>query len=205
MGIRAHWEKMYRTRRPEERSWTQRRPAKSLTLIRAARLAPDALVFDAGAGASTLVDHLLKAGGMRLILADVSAAALREAKRRLGRSGAGVKFLRADLAGGRLEDVKVDLWHDRAVFHFLTRPADRKRYLSNLKRCLRPGGFVVLSTFAATGPELCSGLPVRRYSAAALGRELGPGFKVLRRLSEKHRKPFGGTQDFVYILATRTV
>jgi len=202
MGIRAHWEKMYRTRRPEERSWTQRRPAKSLTLIRAARLAPNAVIFDAGAGASTLVDHLLKASGTRLILADVSAAALREAKRRLGRPGAGVKFLRADLASGRL-DVKVDLWHDRAVFHFLTRAADRKRYLSNLKRCLRPGGFVVLSTFATTGPELCSGLPVRRYSAAALGQELGPGFKVLRRLSEKHRKPFGGTQDFVYIMAVR--
>jgi ubiquinone/menaquinone biosynthesis C-methylase UbiE len=202
MTIRAHWEKIYKTRRPEERSWTQRRPSQSLTLIRAARLARGASILDAGAGASTLADHLLKAGGKRLILADVSAAALREAKKRLGRSGAGVKFLRADLANERL-DLKVDLWHDRAVFHFLTRAADRKRYLSNLKRCLKPGGFLVLSTFATTGPELCSGLPVRRYSAAALARELGPGFNVLRRISEKHRKPFGGIQDFVYILAIR--
>lgn len=137
-----------------------------------------------------------------MILVDISAAALREAKRRLGRFEARVKFLRADLASERL-DLKVDLWHDRAVFHFLTRAADRKRYLSNLKRCLKPGGIVILSTFAPTGPERCSGLPVRRYSAAALGRELGPGFKVRRRLGEKHRKPSGGTQDFVYILAIR--
>ena len=202
MEIRSHWEKIYRTRRPAERSWTQKRPAKSLTLIRAARLAPGASILDAGAGASSLVDHLLKMGEKRLILVDVSAAALREAKKRLGRSGAGVKFLRADLAKQRL-NLKVDLWHDRAVFHFLTRAADRRRYVSNLKRCLRPGGFVILSTFALTGPELCSGLPVRRYSSAALGRELGLGFKVCRRLSEKHYKPFGGTQDFVYVMAAR--
>ena len=202
MGMRAHWEKIYRTRRPAERSWTQRRPAKSLALIRAARLAPGAVVLDAGAGASVLADHLLKEDAKRLVLVDLSASALREVKKRLGRSGAGVKFLRADLAGEHL-DLKIDLWHDRAVFHFLTRAAERRRYLGNLKRCLKPGGFLVLSTFAPTGPELCSGLPVRRYSAAALARELGPGFKVLRRLSERHRKPFGGTQDFIYILAAK--
>lgn len=200
--IRSHWEKIYRTRRPDERSWTQRRPAKSLALIRAARLAQGASILDAGAGASTLADHLLKAGGKHLILVDVSAAALREARKRLGRSRAGVKFLRADLVSQRL-DLKVDLWHDRAVFHFLTRAADRKRYLSNLKRCLRPGGVVILSAFAPTGPERCSGLPVRRYSAAALGRELGSGFRVRVRLSERHRKPFGGSQDFVYVMAIR--
>lgn len=160
--------------------------------------------MDAGAGASNLADHLLKEGGKRLILTDISAAALREVKKRLGRSGVGVKFLRTDLAGERL-DVKVNLWHDRAVFHFLTHAADRKRYLNNLKCCLKPSGFLVLLTFAPTGPERCSGLPVQCYSAAALGRELGPEFKVLCRLSEKHRKPFGGTQDFVYIMAIRKV
>jgi len=200
--ISSHWEKIYRTRRAGERSWTQRRPAKSLSLIRASHLAKGSVILDAGAGASTLADHLLKAGGKQLILADISAAALREAKKRLGRSGAAVKFLRADLVRDRL-DFKVDLWHDRAVFHFLTRAADRKRYLSNLKRCLRPGGVVILSAFAPTGPERCSGLPVRRYSAAALGRELGPGFRLRARLSEKHRKPFGGSQDFVYVMAIR--
>ena len=200
--ISSHWEKIYRTRRAGERSWTQRRPAKSLSLIRASHLAKGSVILDAGAGASTLADHLLKAGGKQLILADISAAALREAKKRLGRSGAAVKFLRADLVRDRL-DFKVDLWHDRSVFHFLTRAADRKRYLSNLKRCLRPGGVVILSAFAPTGPERCSGLPVRRYSAAALGRELGPGFRLRARLSEKHRKPFGGSQDFVYVMAIR--
>jgi len=200
--IRSHWEKIYKARPPAERSWTQRRPARSLALIGAARLAKGSVILDAGAGASTLSDHLLKAGGKQLILVDVSAAALREVRKRLGRSGAGVKFLRADLVSQRL-NLKVDLWHDRAVFHFLTRSADRRRYLSNLKRCLRPGGVVILSTFAPAGPERCSGLPVRRYSAAALGRELGPGFRVRIRQSERHRKPFGGTQDFVYVMATR--
>lgn len=199
---RTHWERIYKTRGPRERSWTQKRPTKSLALIREARLAPGTSILDAGAGASNLADHLLKAGGKRLILVDIFAAALREVKKRLGRSGAGVSFLRADLTSERL-DLEVDLWHDRAVFHFLTRAAQRKRYLGNLKRCLRPGGFVVLSAFAPSGPERCSGLPVRRYSAAALARELGPGFKVLRRLTERHRKPLGGAQDFVYVLVRR--
>lgn len=202
MEIRSHWEKIYRTRQPGERSWTQRRPSKSLTLIRAAGLAKDATILDAGAGSSTLADNLLKMGAGRVIVVDISAAALREAKRRLGRAGEGAKFLRADLVRERL-DLKVDLWHDRAVFHFLTRASDRKRYLANLRRCLRPGGIVILSAFSPTGPERCSGLLVRRYSAAGLGRELGPDFKVFRRLSEKHRKPFGGTQDFVYVMAIR--
>lgn len=200
--LRRHWERIYEERPPAERSWTQRRPAKSLALIRAARLPPDAVILDAGAGASVLADHLLKKGGHRLILVDLSAAALREVKRRLGRAGAEVEFRRADLARDRL-GAKVDLWHDRAVFHFLTRAGERKRYLDNVKRCLKPGGAVVLSAFAPTGPEKCSGLPVRRYSAAALGRELGPQFKVLQRVAEKHRKPFGGAQDFVYIRAVR--
>ncbi|MBI5240155.1 MAG: class I SAM-dependent methyltransferase [Elusimicrobia bacterium] len=204
MQRRTHWDRIYRTRLPGERSWTQRRPASSLALIHAARLAPDAQILDAGAGASHLADHLLKAGMRRLTLVDISAAALREVKKRLEPSGAGVQFLRADLTDCRL-DQKVDLWHDRAVFHFLTRAADRKRYLGNLRRCLRPGGFLVLAAFAPTGPERCSGLPVRRYSTAGLTRELGPGFRVLRRLSEQHRKPFGGTQDFVYIMAVKKV
>lgn len=198
--MRAHWERIYRTRAPEQRSWTQKRPSKSLSLIRAARLARGARILDAGAGASTLADVLIKKGGNRLILVDVSAAALGEVKKRLGRSAASVTFVRSDLANDRL-DFPVDLWHDRAVFHFLTRAADRKRYLRNLKRCLKPGGAVILSAFAPSGPKLCSGLPVRRYSAAALARELGPGFSVRRVLREKHRKPAGGTQDFVYVLA----
>ena len=158
--------------------------------------------MDAGAGSSTLADFLAKSGDCQLVLVDLSGAALREAKKRLGRRAASVRFVRADLAKDRL-DFKVDLWHDRAVFHFLTRAADRKRYMSNLKRCLLPGGIIIISTFSPTGPERCSGLPVRRYSAAALGRELGPGFKVMRRMTEKHHKPFGGAQDFVYIMATR--
>ncbi len=201
-ALRSHWDEMYRTRRADERSWTQRRPSKSLSLIHAARLERGAVILDAGAGASTLVDFLAREGGRSVILVDLSAAALREARKRLRGGAANVTFARADLANDRL-DFKVDLWHDRAVFHFLTRAADRKRYLSNLNRCLMPGGTVIMSTFSPTGPERCSGLPVRRYSAAALARELGPGFRILRRLTEKHRKPFGGTQDFVYIMATK--
>lgn len=200
---RAHWEKIYRTRPADERSWTQKRPFKSLALIRDARLAPGSTVLDAGTGASILADHLIASGDFNLVLVDVSAAALRETKKRLGARSRKAELVRADLAQDRLE-IPVDLWHDRAVFHFLTRAADRRRYMANLKRCLKPGGAVVLSSFAPTGPERCTGLPVRRYSAASLARELGAGFKVVRRLTERHRKPFGGTQDFVYVLAVRT-
>lgn len=200
MNARAHWERIYRGRRPEERSWTQKRPGKSLALIRAARPPKGAVVLDAGAGASTLADFLDKTD--RLILVDISAAALRETKKRLG-SARAAAFKRADLAKDAL-DLEVDVWHDRAVFHFLTRAADRRRYMSSLRRCVKPGGAVVMSAFAPTGPQRCSGLPVRRYTASALGRELGPGFKVVRRLTERHRRPFGGSQDFVYVLAIRT-
>jgi SAM-dependent methyltransferase len=198
----AHWNTIFRSRRACQRSWTQARPSRSLALIRAARLPAGSLLLDAGCGASTLADHLVRHGRLRLALVDVSAAALRELERRLGKKAVGALFVRADLAAERL-DIPVDCWHDRAVFHFLTGAADRRRYLANLRRCLRPGGFVVLATFAPSGPETCSGLPVRRYAAAGLMRELGPSFRLLRACRERHRTPFGTTQDFCYVLARR--
>ncbi|MBI5498779.1 MAG: class I SAM-dependent methyltransferase [Deltaproteobacteria bacterium] len=198
----SHWERIYACRGPEERSWTQSRPSRSLALVRAARLPPGSVVLDAGCGASTLADHLLRGGRLCLACADVSGRALRELRLRLGRRAAGVRWLRADLARDRLA-TPVDLWHDRAVFHFLTRGADRRRYLANLRRCVRPGGFVILAGFSPSGPEQCSGLPVRRRSAAGLMRDLGPRFRLVRRVAERHRTPWGGVQDFVYVLARR--
>ncbi|MBI5490283.1 MAG: class I SAM-dependent methyltransferase [Deltaproteobacteria bacterium] len=201
-GRTAHWNRIYGTRTAAERSWTQKRPARSLAFVRAARLPAGSLLLDAGCGASTLADHLLRQGRLNLVLVDVSSKALRETRSRLGRRAAGVRWLRADLAADRLA-LPIDLWHDRAVLHFLTRAPERRRYFENVRRCVRPGGFVVLSGFAPSGPEQCSGLPVRRRSAADLMRELGPQFRLLRRSSERHRTPWGGLQDFVYLLARR--
>ena len=198
----AHWNRIFRTRGARERSWTQTRPSRSLAFIATARLPAGSLLLDAGCGASTLADCLVREGRLRLVLADVSSAALREIKARLGARAAAVRLLKADLARGRVT-LRVDCWHDRAVFHFLTRAPERRRYLANLRRCLRPGGFVILAAFAPSGPEQCSGLPVRRYDAAGLMRELGPTFRLLRRSSERHHTPFGGAQDFTWILARR--
>jgi SAM-dependent methyltransferase len=193
----AHWQNVYATKAEREVSWFQENPAPSLDLIAANAIAIDAAIIDIGGGASRLVDHLLDKGFRRLSILDLSATALEEAKKRLGRRGDAVKWIVADITAWQPLR-KYDLWHDRAAFHFLTEPADRDAYVANLKRAVRPGGYVIIATFAPDGPERCSGLPIVRYDAASLSRILGGDFMLVGERRHGHATPWGAVQQFQF-------
>jgi len=197
---KTHWENVYRTKRPDEVSWYQREPSLSLELIRRAVPGPSAQIIDVGGGASTLVDGLLRAGYSNLTVLDLSATALAESRERLGESAARVQWLDDDVLSATLPEAAYDLWHDRAVFHFLTNVADRAAYVAQVRRAVRPGGHVLVATFAEDGPSKCSGLPVARYSPETLHHEFAGGFELVESVREQHVTPGGSTQSFLYCL-----
>ena len=195
---KAHWEGVYTRKGERSVSWFQEQAATSLRLIQATGLGPEATILDVGGGASVLVDDLLAAGYSDLSVLDLSGAALAAAQVRLGARGQGVRWMEADITRVHLPEAAYDLWHDRAVFHFLTDPGDRRLYQRQLARALKPGGHLVIATFAADGPERCSDLPVRRYSAAQLQAEFTDGFTLLHAEQEAHRTPGHAVQSFTY-------
>ena len=193
----AHWQNVYATKAENEVSWYQATPAPSLDLIAATGLSKDASIIDVGGGASRLVDSLLDRGFHRMTILDLSASALEEAKKRLGRRADGIEWIVVDItiwepASG------YNLWHDRAAFHFLTEPSDRDAYVVRLKKAVRPGGHVIIATFAPDGPERCSGLPIVRYGPEALARTLGPDFELVESRRHDHVTPGGNTQRFQF-------
>jgi SAM-dependent methyltransferase len=173
-----------------------------LDLIGAVAPARESAIVDIGGGASLLVDCLLDRGYRHLAVVDVSEAALEIARVRLGPRGDGVAWVAADARYVRLP-TQVDLWHDRAVFHFLTEEADRQAYLESVRSALRVGGHVILATFALNGPERCSGLPVRRYDPDSMGEFLGPDFELVQSLEREHVTPGGSSQLFTYAVFRR--
>ena len=194
---KAHWEKIYREKNEDQTSWFQPSPETSLALIEATGEMPQAPLIDVGGGTSRLVDHLLETGWQDLTVLDISGAALETTRRRLGERAERVRWLEGDLLESKLPG-PWRIWHDRAVFHFLVEPADRKRYLAQLSTNLAPGGHCIIATFAPGGPEACSGLPVQRYSPEALAETLGPEFHLEQSLGEQHHTPAGKVQSFVY-------
>lgn len=198
MDPKKHWEHVYQTRRPDEVSWFQPEATLSLELIQRVAPSHDSYIVDVGAGASTLVDGLIAAGYSNLMLLDVSHAALEETRRRLGDAAHRVLWREADVLSARFESSVFDVWHDRAVFHFLTDPADRLRYVRQVRRAVRPGGHAIVATFAEDGPTHCSGLNVARYSATELHNEFGEDFRLLSSYREAHHTPSGATQEFTY-------
>ena len=203
MDPKTHWETIYRTKDVHEVSWFQAEARRSLELI--TRICPDrsAPIIDVGAGASVLVDNLLDAGYRDLSVLDLSEAAVEISRDRLGAESAKVKWMQADVLRARLDEGAYAVWHDRAVFHFLTNAADREAYVEQVRRAVRPGGHVLVATFAEDGPEYCSGLPVVRYSAEGLHSEFGTDFLLVRSEHEDHRTPGGGEQSFLYCLCRR--
>ena len=203
MDPETHWETVYRTKDVRRVSWFQLEARRSLDLI--TRICPDlsAPIIDVGAGASVLVDNLLAAGYRNLSVLDVSEAALEISRDRLGADSDKVKWMRADVLRARVDDGAYAVWHDRAVFHFLTDAADRQTYVEQVRRAVRPGGHVLVATFAEDGPESCSGLPVVRYSVEGLHSEFGTDFRLLRSEHEDHRTPGGQDQSFLYCLCRR--
>ncbi len=192
-----HWDKVFATKLEEAVSWFQAVPETSLRLIRACGLPKEAVILDVGAGSSRLADTLLAEGYSNIALLDVAAAALERTRARLGGKGRSVRFIVADIAAWR-PDVAVDLWHDRAVLHFLTEPRDRAAYADALRQAVKPGGYVLISGFAPTGPEQCSGLPILRVDPGAIATLLGPGFDLLDAFEEDHQTPSGSQQRFVF-------
>jgi SAM-dependent methyltransferase len=193
----AHWQRVYAERGPDEMSWTEAVPEVSLALIEEADLPREAAILDVGGGASHLARELLRAGYTDLTVADISPGALEQAAAEIGADAERVAWVEADVRGhdfGR----RFDLWHDRAVFHFMVEPEDRAAYLATLERALRPGGHLVVATFGPEGPTECSGLPVRRYDAAALSDALGPHYEPISSRLVAHRTPSGREQQFHY-------
>jgi len=198
MQSKDHWEKVYSTKATTSVSWFQEHAETSLKIIRATGVQKDAAIIDVGGGASTLVDDLLLGGYENLSVLDLSAAALAAAKQRIGSRSENVTWLEADVTKIDLPTHHFDVWHDRAVFHFLTAPEDRAAYVSTVLRAVKPGGHVIVATFAENGPTQCSGLPVMRYRADELHAEFGGAFTLLQHSKEVHHTPFGTDQQFVY-------
>ena len=200
MNSEAHWESVYQSKQDAEMSWTQPDSALSLALI--GECCQAGQVIDVGGGTSPLAGRLAELGYSVAVL-DISPAAIDRARARAGARADRIRWMVADVTA-HPELGSFDVWHDRAVFHFLTTPAERTAYVTLLARTVRSGGFVVIATFAPDGPERCSGLEVRRYDGHALAEELGTQFDLLRTVPEVHLTPWGQAQSFQYSLFRRS-
>ncbi len=198
MDAKTHWEKVYTANAPESVSWYRAHLETSLALIERAAVARSASIIDIGGGESTLVDDLLFRGYKNLTVLDVSQTAIEITKKRLGSAAEQVRWLVGDIVELELESRAYDLWHDRAVFHFLTAPERRLAYVRQVTRAVKPGGHVIVSTFGPEGPMKCSGLEVMRYDAGSLHGEFGRRFRLVESSKELHQTPFGTTQQFLY-------
>jgi ubiquinone/menaquinone biosynthesis C-methylase UbiE len=203
----SHWTNVWTSKRPEETSWFEERSEESLRAVERLGVGADARVLDVGGGASRFVDGLLERGHTNVAVLDVAAPALEAAKARLGARASHVRWIAGDalepstlsaLAGA------VDVWHDRAMFHFLTDEAAIARYRDALDRVLAPTGRVILATFAPDGPEKCSNLPVSRHDAESVVRALGTGFRIVDTWRTVHRTPWGSEQRFAWCILARS-
>jgi 2-polyprenyl-3-methyl-5-hydroxy-6-metoxy-1,4-benzoquinol methylase len=198
MDPRTHWEKIYSTKAPDQVSWYRPHLETSLALIKRAAGDRMASILDVGGGESTLVDDLLEQGFQNITVLDVSQAAIDVNKARLGEIARQVHWIVADITRVELEHHAYDVWHDRAVFHFLTSEEQRGAYVRQVAQSVRSGGYVVVSTFGPDGPTKCSGLDVVRYDADSLHDEFGSRFRLVESSKEIHQTPFGTTQQFLY-------
>jgi len=198
MDPREHWDKIYSTRLPEYLSWHRAHLETSLSLIERAAPERDASIIDVGGGESTLVDDLLALGYENLTVLDISKTALEIARLRLNERAGTTRWIADDITTADLPRNAYDVWHDRAVFHFLATAGQRLAYVRQTLRAVKPGGHVIVSTFGPEGPEKCSGLDVVRYDADALHGEFGVSFRLVESSKELHQTPFGTTQQFLY-------
>ena len=198
MVDKQHWETVYQTKAADAVSWYRPHLDTSLALIERAMPDRAGALIDIGGGESTLVDDLLARGYRELTVLDISAAAIAVARQRLGDAANGVTWLASDIMQADLPAQRFGLWHDRALFHFLTHAEQRVAYAERLLHALKPGGHAIIATFGPQGPAKCSGLDTVRYDAASLQRELGPRFALIEHRTELHHTPFDTTQQFVY-------
>jgi 2-polyprenyl-3-methyl-5-hydroxy-6-metoxy-1,4-benzoquinol methylase len=198
MSTLSHWENIYQTKSPQQTSWFEPHLLTSLDWVTRAAADRSAAIIDVGAGESTLVDDLLSCGYRAVTVLDISATALQKSRARLGASAQGVNWICSDVLEAALPCRAYDLWHDRAVFHFLADPEKQQAYLRRLASSLRTGGHAILATFGPQGPEKCSGLCTQRYDADSLQRALGPAFRLAHHALVEHETPFATRQQFLY-------
>ena len=198
MDAKSHWEKVYATKAPDAVSWYRAHLETSLALIERAAPDPSSSIIDVGGGESTLVDDLLARGYENITILDVSQTAIDATKKRLGSAAERIQWLVADITEAQLEPGAYDVWHDRAVFHFLTASQHRTAYVRQVGHSVRPGGHIIISTFGPEGPTKCSGLDVIRYDAELLHDQFGVRFRLVESSKELHQTPFGTTQQFLY-------
>jgi 2-polyprenyl-3-methyl-5-hydroxy-6-metoxy-1,4-benzoquinol methylase len=197
MDTRAHWEQVHATKDPERVSWFSPHLERSLELIERAAPNRRASILDVGAGQSTLVDDLLGLGYENITVLEISHTALEALKERMGQSGATVQWICGDVTETELPEASFDVWHDRAVFHFLTEAGQRRAYVERVKSSLKPGGSLIVSTFGPSGPERCSGLATMRYDASSLESEFGDRFRLVESSLDRHETPSGAVQQFL--------
>ena len=201
--IKRHWETLYATKGERDVSWFEALPAVSLQMIQAAGVTSESCVLDVGGGDSRLIDSLVARGLTCLAVLDVSSAALERARLRTGDMASSITWLDADVSSD-WSLKPMDVWHDRAVFHFLTMPTERASYRTHLRQTLKMGGTAIIATFALDGPDHCSGLPVTRYSPESLVRELGENFELIESRHHVHHTPWGRAQSFQYSRLVRS-
>ena len=198
MDKKNHWETVYQTKSDQQVSWFREHLDNSLRMILNTNVGKESAIIDVGGGSSTLADDLLENGFIDVSVLDISAAALEKSKRRLGEKSEQIEWIEADITEVSLPENHFDVWHDRAVFHFLTDAEDRRKYVELVMRSLKIGGHIIVASFGENGPLKCSGLDIVRYNPETLHSEFGDEFKLLDSLKETHHTPFGSTQEFVY-------
>jgi len=192
-----HWERVYQKHTPTEVGWYQADPEGSIKLINNTGAGTDSRIIDVGGGTSKLSMHLLEQGYSRLTVLDISGKSIEKAKLQLGEKAGMISWIEADITKYSLTE-QYDIWHDRAVFHFLTESEERKGYIDALNQALKLNGYIILATFGLAGPKKCSGLPVVRYSPETLLKVLGDNFNLVESVAEDHVTPTGVTQNFIY-------
>jgi ubiquinone/menaquinone biosynthesis C-methylase UbiE len=198
LNRQQHWERIYATKAPDQMSWFRPHLETSIALIERSATDRSASIIDVGGGTSTLVDDLLARGFRDITVVDISQTALNLAKKRLGEASTLVRWLDADVTQAPLQVRTYNIWHDRAVFHFLTEPEQRLSYVNKAASSLKIGGHLIVSTFGPQSPARCSGLEVMRYDPGELLAALGSRFRLVESSSESHHTPFGTTQQFLY-------
>jgi ubiquinone/menaquinone biosynthesis C-methylase UbiE len=198
MKSKSHWENVYSTKSPEHVGWYEPHLHTSLAMIANTAVGVNAQVIDVGGGASTLVDDLLGQGYEQITILDLSSAALSATRSRLGAAASKVKWIEDDIKTVELPPAYFDIWHDRAVFHFLTKADDRQQYMNNMQRSVKGDGHVIIATFSLEAPPICSGLEVQRYTPELLQNELGESFELQEHTSELHLTPGGVEHMYLY-------
>lgn len=197
MDKQQHWQTVYQTKSPADVSWFQQQPQQSLSFIKAFNLPKDAAIIDIGGGDSRLADNLLQLGYTNITVLDISAAAIEKARQRFSSKAPLVKWIVSDILDFKPAE-KYDCWHDRATFHFLTREKDIEKYVSIANAAVKDDGRIVVATFSTTGPQKCSGLPVKQYDESLLGKTLQRWFKKIRCITTDHITPFNTIQNFIF-------